>query len=195
MTNAAKRKGDAGERAAVVALVALAPDLVVPQARRKLGAGRKDDTGDLDVFADVAIQVKTMADLSKALRQAALGATVQAARARVPFHLGMAPVPRARAESVRWIASCTEWPDLGLGHDELARFGTPTAAVDHVRNERLGVPRARRIASVERKDCEIIVIAPIEAWLDAYRRARREFFAPAAQTLDESPGATARAAG
>lgn len=171
MSNASKNKGDRAEREAVRVLALLAPDLLIATPRRKLGAGRQDDIGDLDVLIDAAVQVKNFADLGAAIRQAATGAAAQARRANLPFHLGMAPVRHARAGSVRWIASCLEWPDLGVQHDEVARFGTPSAAVAHLRNERLGVPRLRRIAVIERSGSDAIVVAPLEAWLDAYRDA------------------------
>jgi hypothetical protein len=53
MTGAAKRKGDAGEREAA----ALIGDLLGVPARRKLGAGRQDDEGDIDGVPDTTIQV------------------------------------------------------------------------------------------------------------------------------------------
>lgn len=53
MTGAAKRKGDQAEREAAD-LIHL--HLGVP-ARRKLGAGRTDDTGDIDGVPDTTIQV------------------------------------------------------------------------------------------------------------------------------------------
>jgi hypothetical protein len=53
VTGAAKRKGDAGEREAAL----LIHDLLGVPARRKLGAGRQDDQGDLDGIPDTTIQV------------------------------------------------------------------------------------------------------------------------------------------
>lgn len=53
MTGAAKRKGDRAEREAADLLSEL---LGVP-VRRKLGAGRSDDTGDLDGVPGHVIQV------------------------------------------------------------------------------------------------------------------------------------------
>jgi len=170
VVNSSKNKGDRGEREAVRVCVSLVPDLVVPDAMRMLGAGRREDVGDLKVFPDVAVQVKNCADVGGALRQAAVGAHRQARHGRMDFALGMAPVPRARAATVRWLASCLFWPDDTLAHDEIARFGNPGAAVAHLRNENLGVPRDRRIALVERRGTDTIVVAPIEAWFAAYRK-------------------------
>ena len=45
-------------------------------------------------------------------------------------------------------------------------------AVRHVRLETIGVPRRRRVARVERGAQEAVWIAPIEAWLAAYRMAK-----------------------
>lgn len=53
MTGAAKRKGDLAEREAAALISAL---IGVP-ARRKLGAGRQDDAGDIDGVPDTAVQV------------------------------------------------------------------------------------------------------------------------------------------
>jgi hypothetical protein len=53
VTGASKRKGDSAEREAA----ALVADLLGVPARRKLGAGRSDDTGDVDGVPDTTIQV------------------------------------------------------------------------------------------------------------------------------------------
>lgn len=172
MANPQKQKGDRAEREAVAELVSHVPDLVVLDAQRKLGAGRKADTGDLAVFVDVAIQVKSMARLGTALREAAAGAATQAARARVSFALGMAPVPRARKGTVRWLAACLEWPDVHLAGDEVARFASLDKLIEHLRNDGIGIPRERRVAMLVRAGADPVVVAPIEAWLAAYRRER-----------------------
>jgi len=57
MTGAAKRKGDHAEREAATMLTEL---LGIP-ARRKLGAGRLDDVGDIDGVPDTAVQVVSRA--------------------------------------------------------------------------------------------------------------------------------------
>lgn len=53
MTNPSKRKGDAAELEAARILY----DLLGVPARRRLGAGRSDDTGDIDGVPDTVIQV------------------------------------------------------------------------------------------------------------------------------------------
>jgi hypothetical protein len=53
MTSSSKAKGDKGERECA----ALLADLLGVPARRKLGAGRQDDAGDIDGVPDTTIQV------------------------------------------------------------------------------------------------------------------------------------------
>jgi hypothetical protein len=53
VTGAAKRKGDSAEREAAT----LIADLLGVPVRRKLGAGRADDCGDLDGVPETTIQV------------------------------------------------------------------------------------------------------------------------------------------
>jgi hypothetical protein len=53
MTGAQKRKGDHAEREAAALLV----DMLGVPARRKLGAGRLDDQGDIDGVPDTTVQV------------------------------------------------------------------------------------------------------------------------------------------
>lgn len=65
MTNPQKRKGDAAERELAHKLEAL---LGMP-IRRKLGAGRQDDTGDIDGLTDCTAQSKNYADILRAIRE------------------------------------------------------------------------------------------------------------------------------
>ena len=62
--NPQKRKGDSAEREAADILTAL---LNTP-CRRKLGAGRQDDTGDIDGVPDHTIQVASWKDTAAAAR-------------------------------------------------------------------------------------------------------------------------------
>ena len=64
MSNPQKAKGDAAERQAAELLTQL---LGVP-VRRKLGAGRQDDTGDLDGVPGHIVQVANWADTAAAAR-------------------------------------------------------------------------------------------------------------------------------
>lgn len=181
MGNPSKDKGDRGEREAVVVLLDLltpalgdlAARLIETKPQRKLGAGRAEDTGDLWVLRDAAIQVKNWpADLYGAIRSAAIGAQIQAGHGLLAHAVGLSLVPRARAEAVRWLASCIFWP-VDLEEDCVAVFGSPSAAVNHLKNDKLGVPRRRRVARIERAGKEAIWVAPVEAWVSAYAEAAR----------------------
>lgn len=75
MTGAAKSKGDMAEREAA----ALISDLLGINCRRKLGAGRLDDCGDLDGIADTVVQVAwwPKAGVLRAVREKPLAAEAQ----------------------------------------------------------------------------------------------------------------------
>ena len=73
MANPQKAKGDRAELEAAQII----SDLLGFIVRRKLGAGRTDDTGDLDGVPDHTIQVANWADVSAAARQKPLGAEAQ----------------------------------------------------------------------------------------------------------------------
>ena len=76
-----KRKGDDAERDVEKLLRAL---LDVP-ARRKLGAGRLDDMGDIDNVPDTVISVGNIARLSEAIREKPVECEVQRVRAGARF--------------------------------------------------------------------------------------------------------------
>ena len=63
--NTAKRKGDKAE----LEVQALIRDLTGWPARRKLGAGRADDVGDIDGIPDTVIQVANYKDIARAIRE------------------------------------------------------------------------------------------------------------------------------
>ena len=81
MTNASKRKGDRAEIEAAEIL----HDLLGYPIRRKLGAGRLDDEGDLDGVPDTVVQVADHADALRAIRSKPLDAEIQRERAGVTF--------------------------------------------------------------------------------------------------------------
>ncbi len=64
MTSSSKRKGD---RAELEVQAILQDELGL--GRRKLGAGRSDDMGDIDGIPDTVIQVTARADLTQAIRE------------------------------------------------------------------------------------------------------------------------------
>lgn len=177
MAHPSKSKGDRAERDAVAYLVEMSPDLVLPKAMRKLGAGRKEDTGDLHVFPDVAVQVRSYAltSIGLALRSAAVDAVAQAANGDARFALGLVPYPRARAGTVRWIASWIDAPvDLGVEPVGLKMVGKALVWVrdDTGPHGYLARPRTERIAHLTGNGAAVM-IAPYEAWLARYRLARK----------------------
>jgi len=64
MSNPHKRKGDSAERDAA----AILNDELGVNCRRALGAGRKDDVGDIHGLEDCVIQVTAIRDLDLAVR-------------------------------------------------------------------------------------------------------------------------------
>jgi hypothetical protein len=64
MANSQKAKGDRAELEAAEMLT----ELLGTTVRRKLGAGRQDDTGDLDGVPDHIVQVANWADTAAAAR-------------------------------------------------------------------------------------------------------------------------------
>lgn len=177
MANPAARKGARWERAAVTMLATAAPHLLdVPDARRMLGAGRKDDVGDLRVFSDVAIQVRAYksANLGTALRSAAVDALRQAGNAHVPHHLGLVPLIGARTGAVAWVATALTWP---VDVPAQADFALVSRALAWVRSDQaphgyLAHPRSSRVGTLAGSAGPTVLLAPVEAWLAAYEQAR-----------------------
>lgn len=77
MTGPAKRKGDRAEREAA----GLVSDLTGFAVRRMLGAGRRDDVGDLLGVPDHVVQVADWVDALKAVRHKPIAAEEQRANA------------------------------------------------------------------------------------------------------------------
>lgn len=77
MANSAKRKGDRAE----LEVQGLLRDLLGVPARRKLGAGRRDDMGDIDGVPDTVIQVVDWKDALRAVREKPLECEEQRRRA------------------------------------------------------------------------------------------------------------------
>lgn len=173
MANSAKNKGDRFELAAVAYLLENAPDLVsVMKPQRMLGAGRKEDVGDIHVFKDVAIQVRALANLGQAIRSSATDSVTQAGHGNLPHALGMVPVPRARKEQVNWLAAVSpdRWP---LPIEPVAEFAIVSKALAWVRADEAPYgfrawPREERIGLLAGPGSPALV-APMAAWLNAYR--------------------------
>lgn len=170
MANPAKRKGDNGEREAVAMLLELVPHLVtVRKPQRALGAGRREDEGDVWVFNDASIQIKTWANLTRALREAADGAARQQRNARHPFGVGMVPIPNAPKGGLRWLAVAHTWPGGLQGWEPIPTFGVTKDAVAHLRNGFGGrVPHRLRMVRVRSRGTKTLLVAPVEAWLECY---------------------------
>ena len=81
MTSRSKQKGDAAEREAAQ----LIAELTGHPARRKLGAGRADDTGDIDGVPGTVVQVANWADTARAVREKPTGAEAQRVNAGATF--------------------------------------------------------------------------------------------------------------
>jgi len=81
MTHPNKVKGDRAE----LEVARLLHDLTGWPVRRKLGAGRTDDEGDLEGIPDTVVQVANWADVNRAIRQKPLEAEQQRANAGATF--------------------------------------------------------------------------------------------------------------
>jgi hypothetical protein len=95
VTGAAKRKGDQAERE----IAALLTDQLGSRVRRKLGAGRSDDEGDIDGLPLVTVEVKAFADVARGVREGLADLEREQANAGTPF--GVAFIRRPGG---RWIA-------------------------------------------------------------------------------------------
>lgn len=81
MVSTSKKKGDAAERE----LAGILADLTGFPVRRKLGAGRLDDEGDLQGIPETVVQVANWADALRAIREKPLGAEQQRINAGATF--------------------------------------------------------------------------------------------------------------
>lgn len=81
MTSPQKRKGDVAE----LEIARILHDLTGWPVRRKLGAGRTDDEGDLCGIPSTVVQVANWADVNRAIRQKPLEAEQQRANAGATF--------------------------------------------------------------------------------------------------------------
>lgn len=100
--NARKAKGDRAEREAADLLT----ELLGTPVRRKLGAGRQDDTGDLDGVPDHVVQVANWADTAAAARLKPEGAEQQRINAGEPH---AATLIRFRGGTYRVVLTLEQW--------------------------------------------------------------------------------------
>lgn len=175
MANTAKQKGDRAEREAVETLVEFCPHLLVESPMRMLGAGRRDDVGDLRVFDDVAVQVRAYAPpgLGAAIRSSASDSLEQASRAGQHLGLGMVPIPnrpRLDVQAVRWLAATDveHWPE-GRGREAFL-FGSVSKLIGWLDMRPTSsrpdlLPIADRIAILETKGCAPVMVGTLQAWI------------------------------
>lgn len=109
MATPSKRKGDRAELEAAQ----LISDLLGVDCRRKLGAGRTDDTGDLDappgsVLDQHVIQVKNYRDIARAVSDGLVDAEQQRQNSGRPFAAAM-----IRRPGGRWFVAMT--PEMYAG--------------------------------------------------------------------------------
>jgi len=110
MANSSKRKGDKAE----IEVQGLLRDHLGVPARRALGAGRKDDIGDITGVPDTVIQVVNWRDVAKAVREKPLECEGQVNSLR---HLGSryeipifgATFVRLRGGDYRVVMTVEQW--------------------------------------------------------------------------------------
>ena len=102
MANSQKAKGDRAELEAAELL----SELLGTTVRRKLGAGRQDDTGDLDGVPDHIVQVANWADTAAAARVKPSEAEDQRENAGVEF---AATLVRFRGGKWRVVLTPEQW--------------------------------------------------------------------------------------
>jgi hypothetical protein len=107
MSSPMKEKGARAERE----VQALLRDLLGVPARRKLGAGRLDDMGDLDGVPDTCIAVANYKDIARALREKVDPCVTQQERAGATFGATFIRRPGGRYLVVQ---TPTQWSQLWL---------------------------------------------------------------------------------
>ncbi len=105
MANPQKRRGDAAELEAARLLT----DLLGCPVRRKLGAGRADDVGDLDGIPDTVVQVASWSDVRAAAVAKPRGAEQQRQNAGARH---AATMVRFRGGTWRVILTPEQWAAL-----------------------------------------------------------------------------------
>ena len=111
MANPPKRKGDKAE----LEVAGRLRDLTGWPVTRKLGAGRREDAGDLAGLPDCTAQVKNYRDIARAIREAVPALEAQHAHGLTTFAVAF-----IRRPGGRWIAVQTleQW---ATSHREAVR--------------------------------------------------------------------------
>jgi hypothetical protein len=102
MANSAKSRGDRAELEAAWLLSFL---LGLP-IRRRLGAGRLDDEGDLEGLSGFVLQIADWSDVARAVREKPLGAEQQRLNGRQPH---AATLVRFRGGTWRVVMTPEQW--------------------------------------------------------------------------------------
>ena len=105
MINPAKAKGDRAE----LEVARMIADLTGWPVRRKLGAGRADDAGDLDGIPDCTAQVKNFADITRAIREAVDDLPTQRANAGTTHAVAFVRRPGGRWVAVMDVPTWCTW--------------------------------------------------------------------------------------
>lgn len=177
MANSSKDKGDKAEREMVALLVAATPDLCVEKPERMLGAGRRDDIGDLRVYPDVTMQVKAYKVVSEGLRAGAAGALDQQMRSGQEFAVGFTPIPRAPVgdwSKVRWLAAAYDWPVPTVGErltTETFQAASLAKAIAWLRDPAGDVPIPERVVELVRTGMPTMWVGSVQSWVADYRLA------------------------
>jgi hypothetical protein len=102
MTGSSKRKGDKAE----LEVQAMLRDHLGVMARRELGAGRKDDMGDISGVPYTTIQVVNWRDVAAAVRNKPLEAERQRENANQPY---AATFVRLKGGQYRVVQTPEQW--------------------------------------------------------------------------------------
>ena len=121
MSNPSKRKGDKAE----LEVQALLRELLGVPARRKLGAGRDDDMGDIDGVPNTCVQVANYRDVARAIREKLPACELQRERMGALFAATFVRLPGGRYVvcltpemwATYWREAQPLWP---VGKDEAA---------------------------------------------------------------------------
>ena len=114
MGKASSRKGAQAERDIAAAL----SDLLGLPVRRMLGAGRKDDIGDLDGIPNWTIQVANRANLGDTLRHKPIGCERQQENAGTLFGatlMKLPPQPGGKPPEWRVVMTLEQWAVVVAG--------------------------------------------------------------------------------
>jgi Holliday junction resolvase len=98
VTTSSKRKGDAAE----LEIARILADQLGFRVRRKLGAGRMDDEGDIDGLVDTTVEVKFYANVSRGVSEAIKDLEREHANSGHTFAVAFVKRPRAG-----WVAVST----------------------------------------------------------------------------------------